>query len=919
MDMELKQALETVAHADRPEDVEAALAKYPTLADEEFLEELDRWLDEIEQKRSEGNWWDLTRARVLLGGYRDGDLNDALYRCWTRDLLPLGPEDVRNKVKLHPDLLTKRADDLLRYWASQQQQVSHVQQAEQIELRRQLLRQIALEHMQTLAAAAEEQEREFHRTGDAAALNSALATKRYLAHDPKAPFAASEVQASHIQGVCRLLQLRFRVGGARVDVDDAIVEAEKALSSISEEDFLYRPLLSELGNALNLRFREFGNSSDIARAIQIFETLAEPIDVPLRDPDDELTPQVNLAVGLLDRYYHFYAAKDLERSIELLEAVVSRTPSESKRRPLRINNLCSALYIAFRDRADQKALLAAIPLQRELMRTSDAFLRVHAMTGLARSLDAAAQIGHASVDESASLFREACQIGLKQNLGTAMWAGMTWGRISWERGDLGSAAEAYSYSTTGARLLFRRQAGESSQRVRLSQFREAAPRAAFALASQGKLEEAVVAFELSRTQLLMQAIDRGETLRAATDLDRDVLITAFGETSLAPPSVDLSEITSAAPTQALIYLIYTERGGLALVIQNGCIDHVPLPNLTADSVVSRVRSHLAGVRSEKPLDPIVSVDETTQWVWDAIMGPVVASLRGTEAAVIVPGGLLGLMPLHAAWTPANERACGRQYALDDMVFSYAPSARALAITRNRTEAASGLLTSSRALVVADPAPTSEPALPFSDVEAEIVKWHFNTAKEYPGDKASIQEVCGSLPGVEHVHLACHGFANLQTPLDSGVILANDQALTVRMIRELKLNARLAVLSACETGVSGTELPDEVIAMPTGLLQAGVAGTIASMWSVADLATALLFVEFYRGLCSDHLSPAAALRGAQQWIRDTSLEEKAWFLETGAGRWLPADTAQRLCSSIRAMPGRDLSYPFWWGAFAHFGI
>jgi CHAT domain-containing protein len=62
---------------------------------------------------------------------------------------------------------------------------------------------------------------------------------------------------------------------------------------------------------------------------------------------------------------------------------------------------------------------------------------------------------------------------------------------------------------------------------------------------------------------------------------------------------------------------------------------------------------------------------------------------------------------------------------------------------------------------------------------------------------------------------------------------------------------------------GTDLPDEVVALPTGLLQAGVAGIVASQWSVPDRATAMLMAEFYRCWRRDRLAPAAALRAAQR--------------------------------------------------------
>jgi CHAT domain-containing protein len=73
-------------------------------------------------------------------------------------------------------------------------------------------------------------------------------------------------------------------------------------------------------------------------------------------------------------------------------------------------------------------------------------------------------------------------------------------------------------------------------------------------------------------------------------------------------------------------------------------------------------------------------------------------------------------------------------------------------------------------------------------------------------------------------------------------------LTVRDLLESEQpGRRLVTLSACETGIVGTELPDEVVALPSALLQAGFGGVAASLWSVADISTAMLMEHFYRGL------------------------------------------------------------------------
>ena len=48
----------------------------------------------------------------------------------------------------------------------------------------------------------------------------------------------------------------------------------------------------------------------------------------------------------------------------------------------------------------------------------------------------------------------------------------------------------------------------------------------------------------------------------------------------------------------------------------------------------------------------------------------------------------------------------------------------------------------------------------------------------------------------------------------------------------------------------------------GFMYAGAPRGVVSLWSVSDEATAELMVRFYRGMLSDKLRPAAALRAAQ---------------------------------------------------------
>jgi len=81
-----------------------------------------------------------------------------------------------------------------------------------------------------------------------------------------------------------------------------------------------------------------------------------------------------------------------------------------------------------------------------------------------------------------------------------------------------------------------------------------------------------------------------------------------------------------------------------------------------------------------------------------------------------------------------------------------------------------------------------------------------------------------------------------------------------------------VLSACRTNLAGSALPNEVVGLPTVLVQIGFAGVIATAWAVDDLATTYLMTVFYDRWCWYGDEPAVALNRAQQWLRRATRAE-----------------------------------------------
>lgn len=395
------------------------------------------------------------------------------------------------------------------------------------------------------------------------------------------------------------------------------------------------------------------------------------------------------------------------------------------------------------------------------------------------------------------------------------------------------------------------------------------------------------------------------------------------EDFLAVPTFD--DVAGVAGECPLVYVAAAEPGGLALVVRGTDVTHVPLDGLTAEALRERVTAHL-GVYAEYQNAPKTarerwntSLDDVTAWLWAEVMGPVLGHLGETTEVAVVAGGLLGLLPLHAAWTPDSSRVTGRRYVLDTVSVSYVPNARALAAARRLAAE----VPPARLLAVAEPRPVPATPLPMAKYEAMTATAAFPEAQTtLPGGQATSLSFERQAPEASVLHLACHGFAELTRPLDSGLLLA-DGHMTLGRLMELKLQVRLAVLSACETALPGTELPDEVVALPTGLLQAGVAGVVASQWRVPDRATAMLMAEFYRCWRQGQMTAAAALQAAQCWLRDTTNAQKIHWAEKALAQheaWLPPAVGQAFLDGLYFLEPdhRDHSGLHSWAAFAYVG-
>jgi CHAT domain-containing protein/tetratricopeptide (TPR) repeat protein len=153
-----------------------------------------------------------------------------------------------------------------------------------------------------------------------------------------------------------------------------------------------------------------------------------------------------------------------------------------------------------------------------------------------------------------------------------------------------------------------------------------------------------------------------------------------------------------------------------------------------------------------------------------------------------------------------------------------------------------------------------------------VQWFKNKlsgqlTRVYVGDAATEDKLKSSkLAHSRYVHFATHGVVNKELPSLSGLAFGQetndeDGVLYLGEIYNLKLNADLVVLSACETANGKWVEGEGLISFARGFLYAGARSLLVSLWKVSDVSTSNVMQEFYQGLLNGN-SMANALKEAK---------------------------------------------------------
>jgi len=287
-----------------------------------------------------------------------------------------------------------------------------------------------------------------------------------------------------------------------------------------------------------------------------------------------------------------------------------------------------------------------------------------------------------------------------------------------------------------------------------------------------------------------------------------------------------------------------------------------------------------------------------------LFSPFAEELESARLVVVVAPPELRQIPFGALPFPADSA----NPLIARSAIAFLPSAASLNLMRNKFRGrppAKGLLA-----IVDDPIydndprlprtlqrPGPNPPLPDTAKEAEdllaLVDPQGTRSKRFTSFDANLEHLmlADSLAGYRLLHFAVH--ARLDRP-PRGLILSRfdrsgkriDDVLGLQELYTLSLDADLAVLSACSSGL-GEQVPGEgILGLSQGLFQAGIPRLVLSIWPVRGDETGKLMHQFYRRLIIEKQPPAEALREAQLALLGTGADIRDWAAFELFGDWRP---------------------------------
>ena len=292
---------------------------------------------------------------------------------------------------------------------------------------------------------------------------------------------------------------------------------------------------------------------------------------------------------------------------------------------------------------------------------------------------------------------------------------------------------------------------------------------------------------------------------------------------------------------------------------------------------SNLEDSLSSLRLSLDEDEVHTDPEppTLVQIYNMLIGPVSDVLEGSEI-IVVPDRCFFKVPFAALHNESNH------FLSDSFRIRIVPSLTTLKLI---LDSPAHSHSETGALIVGEPKVTNVyfkgdlrylRPLPGAKAEAEMIARLLPESHLLIGEQATRQAVLQRIPSVSLIHFAAHGDAErgeiALTPPDSAMRPPHeaDYLLTMTDISQVRLSAKLVVLSCCHTA-RGQIKTEGVVGIARAFLGSGARSVLVALWALQDDATEQFMRIFYKNLVQGE-SASECLHRAMKWMRNNGFSE-----------------------------------------------
>ena len=292
---------------------------------------------------------------------------------------------------------------------------------------------------------------------------------------------------------------------------------------------------------------------------------------------------------------------------------------------------------------------------------------------------------------------------------------------------------------------------------------------------------------------------------------------------------------------------------------------------------SNLEDSLSSLRLSLDEDEVHTDPEppTLVQIYNMLIDPVSDVLEGSEI-IVVPDRCFFKVPFAALHDERNH------FLSDSFRIRIVPSLTTLKLI---LDSPADSHSETGALIVGEPRVTDVyfkgelrylGPLPGAKAEAEMIARLLPESQLLIAEQATRQAVLQRIPSVSLIHFAAHGDAErgeiALTPPDSAMRPPHeaDYLLTMTDISQVRLSAKLVVLSCCHTA-RGQIKTEGVVGIARAFLGSGARSVLVALWALQDDATEQFMRRFYENLVQGE-SASECLHRAMKWMRNNGFSE-----------------------------------------------